>query len=182
MIAPLFRRSRSDDPPNPGDEALARLLQLLPAVRGFFMRRVPAGEVEDLTQEVVARMLGRRDGEAIENLEGYVFRVAANVLTERGRRNVSRRVAAHVELTDDHLCVEESSPERIVSEREVLGRMVVMIKDLPPRTQSAFVLHRFEDMTYEAIAGHMGISVSAVEKHIMRALRQLTEQVKTLEK
>jgi DNA-directed RNA polymerase specialized sigma24 family protein len=46
---------------------------------------------------------------------------------------------------------------------------------MPVRTQEIFLLHRFEEMTYPAIAAALGISVSAVEKHIMIALRLLVE-------
>ena len=40
-----------------------------------------------------------------------------------------------------------------------------------------FVLHRFEEMTYPAIAQCLHISVSAVEKQIMNALRLLRDEL-----
>ena len=46
---------------------------------------------------------------------------------------------------------------------------------LPERTRDVFMLHRFEQMSYPEIARAFGISVSAVEKHIIKALRRLTE-------
>ena len=52
--------------------------------------------------------------------------------------------------------------------------MLVAIRNLPPRTREAFALHRFEDMTYEAIARRLGISVSAIEQLISRASERLT--------
>ena len=55
--------------------------------------------------------------------------------------------------------------------------LLAAMEDLPARTREAFVLHRFEEMQYAAIAGHMGISVSAVEKHIMRAIRRLADAI-----
>ena len=144
------------------------------------MKRAPAGEAEDLTQEVFARMLDRADVDGIKNIEGYLFRVAANVVAEKGRRDRVRHVAMHVELTEAYHPVEENSPERILLQQDLLKAMMKMIHDLPPRTQDAFVLHRFEEMTYEAVARHMGISVSAVEKHIMRAINHLTARMKAL--
>jgi len=44
---------------------------------------------------------------------------------------------------------------------------------LPVRTRQAFRLHKLEDLTHAEVAQRMGISKSAVEKHIMRALRRL---------
>ena len=48
-----------------------------------------------------------------------------------------------------------------------------VIRALPPKTRDAFLLHRFEALTYRQIAGRLGVSVSMVEKHIAEALRQL---------
>lgn len=40
----------------------------------------------------------------------------------------------------------------------------------PRRSLDVFVLHRHEGLTYRAIAERLAISVSAVEKHMMRIL------------
>jgi len=141
---------------------------------------VPVDETEDLTQEVFARMLDHADIDGIKNIEGYLFRVAANVVAEKGRRDLVRRTVMHVELTEADHPVEVNSPERILQQQDLLKAMMQMIHDLPPRTQEAFVLHRFEEMTYEAVSRAMGVSVSAVEKHIMRAISHLTAQMKAL--
>jgi RNA polymerase sigma-70 factor (ECF subfamily) len=58
-------------------------------------------------------------------------------------------------------------------DREALDVIVAAISDLPTRTRDVFVLHRFEEMTCNTIAAEFGMSVSAVEKHIMKALRFL---------
>jgi RNA polymerase sigma-70 factor (ECF subfamily) len=163
------------------DDDSLRILPLMPAIRSYFTKRAPRSEVEDLTQEVCARLLARPSLDGIANLEGYLFQVAANVLATKGRRERVRHVAAHVELTELHHPVEENSPERILMQREVLKAMAEMVQELPPRTRDAFVLHRFEEMTYETIARRMGVSVSAVEKHIIKALRLLTARFKAMD-
>jgi len=40
----------------------------------------------------------------------------------------------------------------------------------PRRSLDVFVLHRHDGLTYRAIAERFAISVSAVEKHMMRIL------------
>jgi RNA polymerase sigma factor (sigma-70 family) len=59
--------------------------------------------------------------------------------------------------------------------KEAMELMVAALEGLPPRTREAFVLHRFEEMTYGAIARHMGVSTRTVEKLISRAIKKLTE-------
>lgn len=146
---------------------------LLPAVRRFLAKRAAPVEVDDLVQEVALRMHVRHDDRPIDNLEGYVFQVARSVLTDHARRDRVRARGQHVPLEEFHHPVEVCSPERVLDSKERLQRLVAAVGTLPERTRQAFVLHRFEDMSYAAIARHMGISVSAVEKHIMKAIRIL---------
>jgi RNA polymerase sigma factor (sigma-70 family) len=145
----------------------------LSAVRRFLMKRAPIGEVDDLVQEVALRMQTRRATDAIDNIEGYLFQVAQSVLTDRGRRDTVRHRSAHDSLEEFHHPVEDRSPERVLQGKEHLAQLIAAMNDLPDRTRLAFVLHRFEEMSYAAIARHMGISVSAVEKHIMKAIKHL---------
>jgi RNA polymerase sigma-70 factor (ECF subfamily) len=152
----------------------------MPAIHRYFARRAGAEETDDLAQEVYLHMLARADVTGIDNLEGYVFQVAANVLAAKGRRDRVRHTRQHIELNEFHHPVEESSPERILMERQLLKSISTAVLDLPVRTREVFVLHRFEEMTYGAIAAHLQISVSAVEKHIMRAMRLLTARMKLL--
>ena len=56
------------------------------ALRRYFARRLPRGvDGEDLSQEVFIRLLRRGNLGDIENIEGYLFQTAANLLRERGR-------------------------------------------------------------------------------------------------
>lgn len=147
------------------------------ALRRYFRKRVPAGEVDDLVQEVFLSMQARRAQARIENMCGYLFTVAAHVLFHY--RSEARKTGARLERIDEDTIVgaTDPSPERLLSSREDLRRLVAALQMLPPRTRDVFVLHRFEEMTYSAIAKSLHISVSAVEKQIMNALRLLKAQL-----
>jgi len=138
---------------------------------------VRASEVDDLVQEVVLRMQAQVGNPAIDHLDRYVFTVAASVLSDRARRQASRREGDHEPLQEFHAPAEELTPERVLSDRETLEQVVKAIADLPSRTRDIFVLHRFEEMSCNSIAEQLGLSVSAVEKHIMKALRALHDRV-----
>lgn len=146
---------------------------LLPVIRRFLAKRAAADDVDDLVQDVALRMQTRRADGEIANLQGYVFQVAQSVLTDRARRDTVRQRARHAPLEESDHPVEGRSPERVLLGKERWSRLVAAVGELPDRTRQAFVLHRFEEMSYAAIARHMGISVSAVEKHIMKAIRIL---------
>jgi RNA polymerase sigma-70 factor (ECF subfamily) len=143
------------------------------ALRRYFSKRVPLGEVDDLVQEVFIRMQTHGDGPPIEHLDRYLFTVAASVLSDQARRRAVRRESAHETLQEIHYPTEDVTPERVLLGREALEMVVAAIADLPARTRDVFVLHRFEEMSCTSIAEQLGISISTVEKHIMKALRVL---------
>lgn len=156
-----------------------RLVAYLPALRAWFTKRVRGSrmesDVDDLVQDVMMRMNARRDTGTIDNVESYLFQVAASVLADSGRRDRVRHGSAHVTMEEYHHPVEARTPERVLAGKQDIARLVQVVTDLPDRTRTVFVLHRFEGMTYAAVAAHLGISVSAVEKHMMKAIRTLAE-------
>jgi RNA polymerase sigma-70 factor (ECF subfamily) len=159
------------------DRARDPVAPLLSAVRRYLAKRAAPADVDDLVQDVALRMHVRGGSGAIDNLEGYLFQVAHSVLADHARRDRVRARGQHVSIEEYHHPVEVRSPERVLGSKEDLSRMVAAVAELPDRTRQAFVLHRFEEMSYAAIARHMGISVSTVEKHIMKAIRTLTATV-----
>lgn len=158
--------SRAD--PDAGRDAAAVPASLEAGLRQYFRKRVPQQEVEDLVQDVLISLQARQGGGEIESMERYVFAVAGNLLSKRARQRGPLSVA--VEERDART---DLTPEHILMHKERLRRARDAIETLPARTREVFLLHRFEEMTYPRIARGLGISVSAVEKHIILALRAL---------
>ena len=50
------------------------------------------------------------------------------------------------------------------------------LHELPERTRVVFTLHRFEEMSYAQIARRLQVSVSAIEKHMIKALAHLARR------
>lgn len=147
---------------------------------GFFRRRVRnTSDVEDLVQDVFVRIASRNSAEPIENLAAYVLRTAVNVLGDRSRRWRSRRVDLHVPFEAEQHSVEEISPERVFAGRQELNEVTAALLSLPPRTRDIFILRRVEGMKHREIAQQFGITVSAVEKHMVKAVRHLSSQLET---
>ena len=64
-------------------------------------------------------------------------------------------------------------PVQRIAGRERLALMLAIVDTLPPKCAQAFRLHKFDGLTHQQVALAMGISRSAVEKHISAALKQL---------
>jgi RNA polymerase sigma-70 factor (ECF subfamily) len=65
----------------------------------------------------------------------------------------------------------DSAPpvEDVLASRERLRRVWEGLETLSERTREVFVMHRLEGRKYHEIAAALGISCSAVEKHMAKA-------------
>ena len=65
----------------------------------YFLRRTGnAQEAEDLTQETFVRLIGSHSFEMADEAQAFVFRVASNLLRDRGRSQTGMRRFATVPL------------------------------------------------------------------------------------
>ena len=164
-------------PPEGGRETFLRQIseRYRQPLNAYFSRRVGSrNEAEDLTQEVFLRLVRRLDIETIENPEAFVFQTAVNLLRDRSRRGKTQH--SHlVDLAHQH-AVEELSPERLFDSRQSLTMVLSVLEQLDERSRDAFILHRLEGMKHAEIANLFGVSVSSVEKYIIKALALLAKR------
>ena len=158
----------------PRGEVRKALYERLPGLRSFFAVRVDADDVEDMMQDVALRLHLCRRTDGIENGRAYIYQVARSVVTDQRRRSSCRQRDRHDPWTTSHEPVDEHCPERVLEGKQELERAMQALHELPERTAQVFTLHRIEQMPCAMIAARMEISVSAVEKHIMRAMRHMT--------
>lgn len=140
------------------------------SLQRYFERRIKnRADVDDLIQDVFLRLARRADFQSIQHLDGYLFEVAANVLQDRLRYRRSRALELHDEIKEFH-SREDFSPDRVLIGKENLGCVYRALCELPERVRMAFLLHRLEGLRHPEIAKRLGVSVSAVEKYVIRAL------------
>ena len=145
-------------------------------LRPYIARHTSPHDVEDVLQETMLRIHQRRNEEGIDSFSAYAFQTARSVMADRARRDFVRKGRAHTELDEAHHPIELVTPERILAGKETLKRFTTALEDMPERTRHVFILHRFEDMSYADIADHIGVSHSAVGKHMVKALRFLAQR------
>ena len=148
----------------------------------YFRRRVSsASEAEDLTQDVFERVLKVLHQAPIANAEALVFRIAVNLLRDRARREITRGggeqslPSENIVAMADALTV-DLSPERVVLGERTLADVLAALQELGERTQAIFYLYRLENLKIREIAAIYGISASAVEKQVSKALLHLTRR------
>ncbi|HSV45537.1 MAG TPA: RNA polymerase sigma factor [Ramlibacter sp.] len=141
----------------------------------FFLRRTDSrADAEDLTQEVFVRILTLRDAGAVQSLDAFIFTVAANLMRDRWRQRATQTVVRSIEdlgpSEGGPAQADERSPDRVLQAREGVAAIMRRLDRLSSRTRDIFILHRIENMRQKDIAQAFGLSVSAVEKHVSRAL------------
>jgi len=175
--APVLRMTT---PPRGGDAGFERFVhERAQPLRQFLLRmNVAEGDVQDVAQESLARLLRYRDNEPATAWQALLYRIAINVVRDRARHARVERDSAAMAV-DAPSC--ESSPEQHASDHEQRALMRAAVMRLPPRCREIYLMHRIEEMTYSQIARHAGISLKAVEKNIARALRLMREQLKEVQ-
>ncbi len=114
----------------------------------------------------------------IQNTDALVFRIAINLLRDRARRRRLRGPEESLSpeaITDlaDTVAM-DLSVERVVSAESALADLLAGLAQLEERTCGMFCLYRFENLKVREIAKVYGVTASAVEKQIAKALLHLT--------
>lgn len=165
-----------------GDALAARLdARFRGPLMSFFLRRVrDRSEAQDLTHDVFVRLLAAAEREAIEDVDAFVFKIAANLLRDRSRKAARRGTAVGIVVDSTlvtevtHEFVEDRDPERVLLGRASLREIIAALGELNERTRDIYILFRLENMKQREIAALYGISQSTVEKEVMRATVHLS--------
>jgi RNA polymerase sigma factor (sigma-70 family) len=147
----------------------------------YFQKRVKSrNEAEDLTQEVFVRLLNHPDKNNGQTIEGYVFTIAANLLRDRAKSVAAavQKQAHSFDVLDEKEAfsanlIEDRNPERVLVGRQTVQDVLEALAELGERTRDVFILARLENVQHREIAAMYGISVSAVEKMMMKAMAHL---------
>lgn len=100
------------------------------SLRRYFSRRLSESEADDLVQEVFLKLQTSR---SIDNVEGYIFATARNVLISRYREQAAKSHFLHDQWGEWHDVADPLSPERIAIGHEDYQRVVSAIGNLPPQ-------------------------------------------------
>ncbi|MGU3401597.1 RNA polymerase sigma factor [Brucellaceae bacterium D45D] len=123
------------------------------------------GDAEDVIQDLYLRLQGVSHETVVLKPEAYIFRAADHLVIERFRK----AQFANQDL-EDNLADGSPSVEREIDGRKRLAALRAAVEALPPRQREAFVMAKFHGVGQAEIAERMGISRSAVEKLLVKAL------------
>lgn len=143
--------------------------------RGWLHRHVrtfAVSDADDIVQEAYAR-LWVLDLDTITNPRGYFMTIIRNLVAEQARRAKIVPMVRMGEIESLNIISEEPGPEREAVAGAELELVRQVLEGLPPQSRRAFELRKFEGLTVREVAGRLGVTESAVEKLLARALARL---------
>jgi RNA polymerase sigma-70 factor, ECF subfamily len=142
-------------------------------------------EALDLSQEVflrVFRTIHRFRGQS--SLRTWIYRIAVNQARNRHRfwrrRHRADQVSLdqHLEVHGDFLSGRESTPDRVLAQKELAERLQQALDRLPFDQRTAIVLREIDGLSYDEIAFSLGVAVGTVKSRLTRARQALRHELR----
>ncbi len=132
-------------------------------------------DVHDLRQEIYIRVYESAARTRPIAPKSFLFTAARNLMADRMRR---RRIVS-IETTGDmdalNVSVDEISPEQIANAHQELRRLADALDRLPPKCRAVMWMRKVEGLSQKEVAGRMGVTEGAIEKHITKGVRLLAQ-------
>lgn len=165
----------------PNQDLLVTLGEQRAGLRRFLVARTGSeADADDLLSELWIRVSQAQPG-PVSNSQGYLFKMANNLVLDRLReaRRRERRESdwtahqhgSHARSTE----VADATPdaEHRLIERDEARQLADAIAQLPTGAQRVLRMHKLDGLNHGEVAERLGITRSAVEKHMAVAMAHL---------
>jgi RNA polymerase sigma-70 factor (ECF subfamily) len=156
-------------------------------VLNYMYRMVQNRQVaEELAQEVfIALVKNAHRYEPMAKFTTYLYAIASNIVSKEWLRQKRRpklfsltgwnkRKSGEDEFDPlEHVGDERADVVQTFQQGEIHEAVTAALKHLPPHQREAFVLRRFQDMSYEDIATVTNTPIGTVKSRVVRAERAL---------
>lgn len=141
-----------------------------PALVRFLRRRASREEAQDLAQEAFLRLTRAAGERTLDRPEAYLARIARNLLRDRAKSVAGQHERRHLALEPELHAANDGDPHLALEGRQMLERFEAAMMRLKPKTREVYLRHRIDGQSYAEIAAALGLGISAVEKHMMKAI------------
>jgi RNA polymerase sigma-70 factor (family 1) len=133
-----------------------------------------ASTAQEITQDVFLKLWRARASLVqVNNLSSYLFIITRNEIITSLRRK-GRVQEAPSDMLEENNWI----PDRQLHYKESYRMLLDGIEALPPTRKQVFTMSRLEGLSYDEIAGKLGISRNTVKDHIVKSLLFLRNWMK----
>ena len=149
------------------------------------------GMAEELAQDIFLRVYESAAGYRVQaKFTTWLYRIATNVCLNEIRKPHVRATLKHDEKNgDDARCMNSQSggvrdfssfPDLLLERQAISNALSQALWQLPEKQRVAFILNKYQELSYGEVAEIMKISEKAVKSLIHRAKETLAEKLKPL--
>lgn len=138
-------------------------------------------DIEDVVQETYLRAYGAEQKKVIEHPKAFLFQIARNLaLTELKKK--SRQITDYIDDYDLPLVIGHDNPvEGEVEAKQNIGLYCEAVAALPEQCRRVFLLRKVHGLSHKEISQRLQLSVSAVEKHLLKGVLKCRAYVRERE-
>ncbi|MED5606489.1 MULTISPECIES: sigma-70 family RNA polymerase sigma factor [Pseudomonas] len=139
-------------------------------LHGWLRRRLGDRErAADIAHDTFLRLLVSGRYPARQEGRSYLVQIARNLVVDQWRRQ--RIEQAYLDSIAQLPEPETPSLETRAIIVETLLRIDAMLERMPAKVRAAFLMSQFEGLSYAQIAERLGVSLSSVQKYMIRAIQ-----------
>jgi len=148
------------------------------AIKRFISRFLRRREdIEDVAQETFLRAYATEQGREIQQPKSFLFRIARNAALNQIARKTNQ-VTDYLEDLGVTDVVGGCTAEEEAAATQVLGLHCEAVAALPPQCRRVYLMRKVHGMSHKEIAKRLGISVSTVEKHLIKGVMDCDQYVR----
>ena len=154
----------------------------------FIRGRVATTEdAEDILQDVWFQFSKAVGIEPIEQISGWLYRVARNRIIDRSRKRKEDLVADFEDRKEDSdqflpkiLLADNRTPETETLRSFFWEAMFEALDELPDKQRDVFVWHELEDQTFQEISDRTGVNIKTLISRKRYAVQYLRTRLQSL--
>jgi RNA polymerase sigma-70 factor (family 1) len=143
-------------------------------IRNFIYYKI--GDVqaaEDLAQDTFLKIWEVRDTINLETVKSLAYTIANNLTLNK----IKRGTVAFKFINNYQPQQFSTAPDFEMEMKEFDRQLQTALAELDERNRTVFLMNRIDEMTYNQIAEHLGLTTKAIEKRMEKALAHLRKRV-----
>jgi len=128
---------------------------------------------QDVLQDSFLKLWKKCNEVVFGTVKGFLYTVAGNLLKDHFRAQKTVLNFEKEPVRD----IDNEDPYFLLRTREFRAHIETAISELPDGQREAFLMNRIDKLSYREIAERLGVSQTAVEKRMSKALVRLKAQI-----